>query len=110
MQSWWQSGFAALQLLIMLVVGWFAVFLVTSLLEQRMRRNERGRKGGMLATLGWVWAYSNVIGIPTLLLGAAYLLWSMSSGAGLNSGPTMLVILLMSAAAFLIGFGPGLRR
>ena len=86
------------------------MFLVTRVVEQRLRRKRRRPGPGALAALGWLWEYSNVIGIPTLLLGTAYLIWSMNWGPGLNSGPTMLVILLMMAAGFLIGFGPGLRR
>ena len=113
MPSWWEGGPAAFQLLLMMGAGWFVVFAIAGVLERRMRGQRRGarRRGpGLLAAAGWLWDYSNVIGIPTLLLGAAYLIWTMNWGPGLDSGPTMLIILLMMAAGFLVGFGPGLRR
>ncbi len=110
MQSWWDTGSAAFQLLIALVLGWAAVFLVARVVEGRLRRKHVRGSGGALGALGWVWAYSNVIGIPTLVFGAGYLIWTMNWGPGLSAGPTMLIILLMAAAGFLIGFGPGLRR
>ena len=113
MQSWWEGGVPALRLLLLMTLGWCAVFLVTRVVERRLRppgRGDRRRGTGVVGAVGWLWSYSNVIGIPTLLLGAAYLIWTMNWGPGLESGPTMLIILLMMAAGFLIGFGPGLRR
>ena len=110
MQSWFESAQAALQLVLMLVLGWTTIFLVSRVLEQRLSRKRPRRGPGALDALGWLWDYSNVIGIPTLLLGAGYLIWSMNSGPGLGTGPTMLVILLMVVAGFLVGFGPGFRR
>ena len=110
MQGWFDSAQAALRLLLMLVLGWTAIFLVTRILEQRLDRKRPRRGPSSLDALGWLWSYSNVIGIPTLILGAAYLIWSMNSGTGLGGGPTMLVILLMTGAGFLVGFGPSLRR
>jgi hypothetical protein len=109
MQAWLEAGSAAIQLLLVLIVAWFAVFLISGYVERRVSR--RGGGGpGLLGVLGWLWEYSNVIGIPTLLLGAAFLIWSMNWGPGLSSGPALLAILLMSVAAFVVGFGPGLRR
>ena len=113
MQSWWEGGLPALRLLVLMGLGWCAVFLVARVVERRLRPRGRGgrRDGpGIRSVVGWLWDYSNVIGIPTLLLGAAYLIWTMSWGPGLESGPTMLIIMLMMAAGFLVGFGPGLRR
>ena len=113
MQSWWEGGLPALQLLLLMTLGWCAVFLVTQVVERRLRPRGRGqgrRAPGIIGAAGWLWEYSNLIGIPTLLLGVSYLIWTMSWGPGLESGPTMLIILLMLAAGFLIGFGPGLRR
>jgi hypothetical protein len=109
MQSVYDAWAAGLQLLVLMIVGWCAVFLVSRAVEQRLRRKGQ-RSPGVVATLSWVWGYSNVIGIPTLLLGTAYLIWAMSWGPGLSAGPTALVILLMALAGLLIGFGPGLRR
>jgi hypothetical protein len=109
MQSWWEGGVAAFQLLVMMGLGWLIVFLVAQVVEQRVGRKRRG-KGSGRSVLGWFWNYANPIGIATLLSGAAYLIWSMTWGPGLSAGPTMLVILLMLAAGFLIGFAPGLRR
>ena len=84
------------------------------MVERRLRPRGRGeRRGGgpgILGAVAWLWDYSNVIGIPTLLLGTAYLIWTMNWGPGLDSGPTMLIVLLMMAAGCLIGFGPALRR
>jgi hypothetical protein len=102
----WAAGF---QLLVLMIIGWCTVFLVSRSVEQRLRRKGR-RSPGITATLNWVWDYSNVIGIPTLLVGSLYLVWAMSLGPGLSAGPTALVILMMALAALLIGFGPGLRR
>ena len=113
MQTVLDGGAAAIQVLVMMIAGWISVYLVTRILEPRIRGAGRGRRRGGVGTLGavgWLWDYSNVIGIPTLLFGTAYLVWSMYWGPGLSSGPTLLIILLMSAAGLLIGFGPGLRR
>ncbi len=109
MQTWLESGAAAFQLLVMLGLGWLIVFLVAELVERRVG-GKRHRKGSAGTILGWLWDYSNMIGIPTLLLGAAYLIWSMTWGPGVSAGPTMPIVLLMTVAGFLIGFGPGLRR
>jgi len=114
MQASWEGGSAALRLLLLMGLGWCAVFAVTRLVEWRLRGpSGSGRRhggAGVLGAVGRLWEYSNVIGIPTLLLGAAYLIWAMNWGPGLEGGPTMLVILAMMAAGFLVGFGPGLRR
>jgi len=110
MQPLFGGGAAACQLLLMLAIGSLAVFMVSRVLEQRMGRKKPSRGPSALDALGWLWDYSNLIGIPVLLAGAAYLLWSLNWGPGLSTGPTMLVVLLMMVAAFLIGFGPSLRR
>lgn len=109
MQIVFESWIGALQLLLLMTIGWFMVWLVSRSVEHRLRRKDR-RAPGIVATLNLVWDYSNVIGIPTLLLGTAYLIWTMGWGPGLSSGPTALVILMMALAGLLIGFGPGLRR
>jgi hypothetical protein len=109
MQTVLDAWAAGLQLLVLMIVGWCTVFVVSRTVEQRLRRKGR-RSPGIVATLGWVWDYSNAIGILTLLLGTAYLIWAMSWGPGLSAGPTALVILTMALAGLLIGFGPGLRR
>jgi hypothetical protein len=44
-----------------------------------------------------------------LILGAAYIIWAMNYGSGLGS-ETLLILMLMAAAACLIGFAPSLRR
>jgi hypothetical protein len=44
-----------------------------------------------------------------LILGAAYIIWAMNYGSGLGS-ETLLILMLMGAAACLIGFAPSLRR
>jgi hypothetical protein len=111
MQAFVDTWLAALQLTVMLVIGWVVVYLVSRVTERRLRRKSRGGSAqGLLATTSWVWDNSNIIGIPTLLFGAAYLIWSMNWGPGLSAGPTMLVIFLMAAAGCLIGIAPALRR
>jgi hypothetical protein len=109
MQAWLDAAAGAFQLLVVLIVGWFVVWFVSQLAERRLRRKGPGGPG-LMAGLGWLWEYSNVIGIPTMVFGAVYLVWTLFWGPGLSAGPTMMVILLMTAAGFLIGFGPGLRR
>ncbi len=113
-QAWWEGGLPALRLLLLMGLAWCAVFMVARLVEWRLRGPSGGGRGhggaSVLGTAARLWEYSNVIGIPTLLLGAAYLIWAMNWGPGLEGGPTMLIILAMMAAGFLIGFGPGLRR
>lgn len=110
MQLWWEGSLAAAQLLLLMTIGWLTVFLASRAVEQRLTRKRHRAGPATLSALSWLWAYSNVIGIPTLLFGSAYLIWSMNWGGGLSSGPTALVVLLMMVAGFLIGFGPGMRR
>lgn len=102
---------AAFNLLLVFIIGWFVVVFASRYTEQRLRRGKSARRGpGIGDSATWLWDNSNIIGIPTLVLGTAYLIWSMYFGPGLSAGPTMLVIVLMTAAGLLIGFAPGLRR
>jgi hypothetical protein len=107
MQGVFDSAAAAFTLLIILIIGWLTVLLVATLVERRMR----GRSAGpsMWAGFTWIWDYSNMIGIPLLIVGAAYLIWAINYGPGVG-GIGMLVIMLMAAAGALIGFAPNLRR
>jgi hypothetical protein len=107
MQSIVATAQAAFLLVVVLVIGWTLVYLASSLVERRIRGNRAGPSiwGGF----AWVWDNSNLIGIPTLILGALYIVWAMYYGPGLGS-ETLLILMLMAAAAFLIGFAPSLRR
>jgi hypothetical protein len=107
MQGVFDSAAAAFTLLIILVIGWLAVAIVATFVERRMRGKSAAPT--MWSSFTWIWDYSNQIGIPLLILGAAYLIWAINYGPGLG-GIGMLVIMLMAAAAALIGFAPGLRR
>jgi hypothetical protein len=107
MQGIFESATAALTLLVILIIGWLTVLAAATLVERRLRGKNAG--AGMWASFSWVWDNSNLIGIPLLLLGAAYLIWAINYGPGLG-GIGMLVIMLMAAAAALIGFAPSLRR
>jgi hypothetical protein len=91
----------------MLLIGWAAVFLVTSYVERRVRG--KSTAAGLMASFTWLWDNANVIGIPILLVGAAYLIWAMNYGPGLG-GITFLVVMLMGAATALVGLAPSLRR
>lgn len=106
MQSWFDVGAGAFQLLIVMTIAWIAVFLVSRITERRLRRKSPRRASGGSGVLGWLWDYSNPIGIGSLFAGAAYLIWAMNWGGGLGTGPTALVILLMMAGGFMIGFAP----
>ncbi|MCC6178602.1 MAG: hypothetical protein IT305_25130 [Chloroflexi bacterium] len=112
MQSFASAAAGAITLLLIFVIGWMAVFFAGAYVERKVSRKKPGGKAGIAVTdmFTWVWDYSNAIGIPTLLLGTTYLFWAMYLGPGLMAGPSLLVILLMSAAALLIGFAPSLRR
>ena len=57
----------------------------------------------------WVWDNANLIGIPTLILGAVYMIWALNYGPGIG-GPSLLILMLMGAATLLIGFAPAMRR
>lgn len=107
MQPIIDSAAAAFTLLVILIIGWLAVALVASLVERRLKGKSAGP--GVWSSFTWVWDNSNLIGIPLLLAGAAYLIWAINYGPGIG-GIGMLVIMLMAAAAALIGFAPALRR
>ena len=107
MQSIVATAQAAFLLVIVLLIGWTLVYLASSTVERKLRG---GRAvPDVWASFTWVWDNANVIGIPTLILGAAYLIWAMNYGSGLGS-ETLLILMLMGAAACLIGFAPSLRR
>src|SRR5438552_1074636 len=107
MQSIISTAQAAFLLVVVLVIGWTLVYLASSAVERKLRG---GRAvPSIWSSFSWVWDNSNTIGIPTLVLGAAYILWAMYYGPGLG-GPTLLILMLMAAAGFLIGFAPSLRR
>ena len=107
MQGILETAQAAFTLLLLLLVGWTIVFVVGSLVERKLSRRKGGP--GLWSSFSWVWDHANVIGIPTLVIGAVYMVWALNSGIGLG-GPTLLVLLLMGAAVMLIGFAPTLRR
>ena len=106
MQGVLDSAAAAFTLLVILIIGWLTVLLAATLVERRLRKNAGP---SIWSSFTWVWDNSNLIGIPLLLAGAAYLIWSINYGPGVG-GIGMLVIMLMAAAAALIGFAPALRR
>ena len=101
---------AAFNLILIFLVGWVIVLAVTVYTERRLRRGKDGKGPGVVGSATWLWDNANRIGIPTLILGAAYLVWAMYFGPGLAAGPTMLVVMLMGAAGLLIGFAPSVRR
>jgi hypothetical protein len=107
MQSIITTAQAAFLLVVVLMVGWTAVYLASSMVERKLRG---GRAiPDIWSSFTWVWDNSNAIGIPTLVLGTLYLVWAMYYGPGLGS-ETLLILMLMAAAGFLIGFAPSLRR
>jgi len=107
MQSIFATAQAAFMLVVVLAIGWTLVYLVSSMVERKLRG---GRAvPNVWTSFTWVWDNANVIGIPTLILGAAYIIWAMNYGSGLGS-ETLLILMLMGAAACLIGFAPSLRR
>lgn len=106
MQGILENASAAFMFVLALLVGWGIVFLAGSYVERRLK----GKKAPPIwDSFSWVWDNANAIGIPTLLIGTAYLVWAMYYGPGLG-GPSLLVLLLMGAAGALIGFAPSLRR
>ena len=107
MQAILETARAAFTLVMLLLVGWTIVFIVGSLVDRKLR----GRRSGpsIWSSFTWVWDHANMIGIPTLVIGAVYMIWALNAGIGLG-GPTLLVLLLMGAAVMLIGFAPTLRR
>jgi hypothetical protein len=106
MQGILASAQAAFMLVLVLVIGWTLVWLAGSFVERKLKGD---RAPSIWASFTWVWDNSNVIGIPTLILGTLYILWAMNFGSGLGS-ETLLILMLMAAAALLIGFAPSLRR
>lgn len=97
---------AAFTLVVLLLVGWTIVFVAGGLVERKLKGT---RAAPLWDSFSWVWDNSNAIGIPTLIIGTAYILWAMNFGPGLGS-ETLLILMLMAAAALLIGFAPNLRR
>ena len=93
-------------LVLVLVIGWSVVWLAGVFVERKLKGD---RAPSLWTSLTWVWDNSNVIGIPTLILGTLYILWAMNYGSGLGS-ETLLILMLMAAAGLLIGFAPSLRR
>jgi hypothetical protein len=107
MQGILATAQAAFTLVLMLLIGWAIVFIAGSLVERKIRRGRN--TASFWNSFTWVWDHANQIGIPTLILGTAYMLWALNYGPGLG-GPTLLILLLMGAAVMLIGFAPSLRR
>ena len=107
MQGIVETAKAAFTLLLLLLVGWTIVFLVGSLVERKLSRGKSS--ASLWSSFAWVWDHANMIGIPTLVVGSAYMIWAINSEIGLG-GPTLLVLLLMGAAVMLIGFAPSQRR
>ena len=107
MQGIFETAKAAFTLVLLLLVGWTIVFLVGSFVERKLSRKKSA--SSLWASFAWVWDNANLIGIPTLIVGSAYMIWAINSDIGLG-GPTLLVLLLMGAAVMLIGFAPSLRR
>ena len=101
---------AAFNLLLIFLVGWAIVIAATVFTERRLRGGKAGKGPGIGGSTAWLWDNANVVGIPTLLLGTAYLVWAMFYGPGLAAGPSLLVVLLMGAVGLLIGFAPSVRR
>jgi hypothetical protein len=107
MQSIVATAQAAFLLVVVLIIGWTLVYLAASLVERKLRGSRAAPS--IWSSFTWVWDNSNLIGIPTLILGTLYIVWAMYYGPGLGS-ETLLILMLMAAAGFLIGFAPSLRR
>ena len=109
MQGIVETAKAAFTLVVLLFVGWTIVFIAGSLVERRLKGDKAGPS--LWSSFAWVWDNANWIGIPTLVLGMLYMLWAFNfDGAPGIGGPTVLILLLMGAAAMLVGFAPSLRR
>jgi hypothetical protein len=108
MQGILATAQAALTLVALLFVGWTIVFIAGSLMERKLKGGRN--TASIWSSFTWVWDNANVIGIPTLILGALYIVWAMNYGPTGLGGPTLLVLLMMGAAGMLIGFAPSLRR
>jgi hypothetical protein len=107
MQGILETARSAFTLFLVLLIGWGIVFLAGFLVERKLRRGSSGQN--IWDSMGWVWDNANVIGIPTLVIGAVYMVWALNTGYGI-AGPGLLVLLLMGAATLLIGFAPTMRR
>ena len=107
MQGIIETAKAAFTLVLLLFVGWTLVFIVGSVVERKLRRDQSGPS--LWSSFAWVWDHANMIGIPTLVVGTLYMIWALNYGPGLG-GPTLLILLLMGAAVMLVGFAPSLRR
>ena len=107
MQGILDTARSAFTLFLVLLIGWALVFLAGFLVERKLRRGSTSQN--IWDSMGWVWDNANIIGIPTLVFGAAYMVWALNTGYGI-SGPGLLVLLLMGAATALIGFAPSMRR
>ena len=107
MQTIVTTAQAAFLLVVVLVIGWTIVFIAGSIVERKLKGTSRGGQA-FFSSFAWVWDNANVIGIPTLIVGAVYILWAMNYGPGLG-GPTLLILLLMATAGLLIGFAPSLK-
>ena len=101
------SAQAAFTLLVVLFVGWGLVFGAAYYMERKLQRGKSGKQ--VWDSFTWLWDNANLIGIPTLILGALYMVWALNYGPGIG-GPSALVLLLMGAAAALIGYAPSMRR
>jgi len=108
MQGILDTARGAFTLLLMLIIGWTLVFIVGNIVERKVRRARPGDRT-LFQSFAWIWDNANLIGIPTLVVGSAYMIWAIYYGPGIG-GPSMLILLLMSAATLLIGFAPALRR
>jgi hypothetical protein len=109
LQTWIDSILAGFQVILLLLLGWVIVVAASRYTERRLRR--KGKPGpGIFDSLNWLLDYSNTIGIPILLAGTAYFIWALGWGPGLATGPTAIVLLLMTLAGLLVGLGPSLRR
>ena len=107
MQGILDTAAYAFQLFLVLMVGWGLVFLAGFLVERKMRRGSTSKH--IWDSFSWLWDNANIIGIPMLIFGAAYMVWALNTGYGI-AGPGLLVLLLMGAATLLIGFAPSMRR
>jgi hypothetical protein len=107
MQGILATAQAAFVLVALLFVGWTIVFIAGSLMERKLKGGRN--TASIWSSFAWVWDNANAIGIPTLIVGTLYILWALNYGPGLG-GPTLLILLMMGAAAMLIGFAPSLRR
>ncbi|HZO27497.1 MAG TPA: hypothetical protein VFH48_16070 [Chloroflexota bacterium] len=107
MQGILETAKAAFAFVLLLLVGWSIVFFVGSVVERKLRRDQKGTS--IWSSFAWVWDHANMIGIPVLIVGTLYIFWALNYSSGPGS-ETLLILLLMAAAGMLIGFAPSLRR